>query len=93
MLPAAAGDVQFLIRDSQAIRIAALTRDCLRLTDLEGNELLTRSFPPERQLINQALIPMRPRLRFAAGEREHVARVLGCSSVSGQHHKHREPRG
>ena len=79
VLPAVAGDVHFLIRDSQAIRIATLTRDCLRLTDLEGNELLTRSFPPERQLINQALIRMRPRLRFAAGEREHVARILAVA--------------
>ena len=93
VLPAAAGDVHFLIRDSQAIRIATLTRDCLRLTDLEGNELLTRSFPPDRQLINQALIPMRHRLRLAAGESRACSPHIGCSTVSGQHHKHREPRG
>ena len=59
VLPAAAGEVQFLIRDSQAIRIAALARDGLRLIDLEGNELLTRSFPRENHLINQTLAPMR----------------------------------
>ena len=75
VLPAAAGEVQLLIRDSQAIRIAALARDGLRLIDLEGNEVLTRSFRHESHLINQTLAPMRYRLRLAAGDRERVARI------------------
>ncbi len=75
VLPAAAGEVQLLIRDSQAIRIAALARDGLRLIDLEGNEVLTRSFSHESHLINQTLAPMRYRLRLAAGDREREARI------------------
>ncbi len=75
VLPAAAGEVQFLIRDSQAIRIAALTHDRLRFTDLEGNELLIRSFPRDSHSINQVLIPMRHRSRLAAGDRESIARI------------------
>jgi eukaryotic-like serine/threonine-protein kinase len=75
VLPAAAGEVQYLIRDSQAIRIAALARDGLRLIDLEGNEVLTRSFSHESYLINQILVPMRYRLRLATRDRERVARI------------------
>ena len=43
--PAVAGESQFLIHDPKGIRIAAWTPASLRLSDLEGNELLTRSFP------------------------------------------------
>ena len=47
VLPTNPGESQFLIRDPKGIRIATLTRASLRLTDLDGNELLTRSFGPE----------------------------------------------
>ena len=51
VFPASAGESQFLIRDPKGIRIARLTRASLRLTDLEGNELLARSFQPETNLM------------------------------------------
>ena len=69
MFPASAGESQFLIRDPKGIRIAALTRASLRLTDLEGNELLTRSFPPETNLMDYPPLPTRHGLRLVGRDR------------------------
>ena len=74
VFPAAAGESQFLIRDPKGIRIAALTHASLRLTDLEGNELLTRSFRPENHLIHRPPLPTRHGLRLVGGDGESVAR-------------------
>jgi eukaryotic-like serine/threonine-protein kinase len=75
MLPAAAGETHYLIRDSQSVRIAALTRSRLRITDLEGNELMNRAFRREKDLTSDALIPMRHGLRLATSGRQSRARV------------------
>jgi eukaryotic-like serine/threonine-protein kinase len=47
VLAANSGELLYLILDPKGIRVAGLTTSRLRITDLEGNELLTRSFPPE----------------------------------------------
>ena len=51
-----------------------MTRASLRLTDLEGNELLTRSFPPETNLMDRSPLPTRHGLRLVGGDAESVAR-------------------
>jgi hypothetical protein len=66
VLTARAGEKQFLIRDSNGIRVAALSRAGLRLTDLEGNELLARSFPPEAGLWYSPPLLTRHGLRLLA---------------------------
>ena len=74
VFPAAAGESQFLIRDPKGIRIATLTPASLRLTDLEGNELLTRSFRPENHLMHRPPLPTRHGLRLVGGDGESMAR-------------------
>ena len=55
VLPTNQGEYQYLIRDPKGIRIATLTRASLRLTDLDGHELLTRSYGPETLFGNLSL--------------------------------------
>ena len=76
VLPTNPGEYQYLIRDPKDIRIAALTRASLRLTDLDGHELLTRSYGPETLLGNLSLSPQLTRhgLRLLGRDRESVAR-------------------
>src|SRR5262249_11936754 len=52
VIPVAAGGAQFLIGDPKGIRIASSTPASLRLTDVEGNELLDRSFRSQNHLVN-----------------------------------------
>ena len=56
VLPPNPGEFQYLVRDPKEIRIAALTHASLRLTDMEGHELLTRSFGPDA--IDRDLAPL-----------------------------------
>ena len=58
-VPSNPGERQFLIRGPKSGRIAALTHASLRLTDLEGHELFTRSF--ERNTIRNDLAPLSSR--------------------------------
>ena len=76
VLPTNPGEYQYLIRDPRGIRIAALTRASLRLTDLEGREFLTRFYGPETLFINFNLAPAPTRhgLRLVGRDRESVAR-------------------
>jgi eukaryotic-like serine/threonine-protein kinase len=66
VFPATSGESQSLIRDPMGIRIAAWTPARLRLTDLEGHQLLTRSFRPESNLLSFPPIPTRHGLRLVA---------------------------
>ena len=74
MFPAAAGGSQFLISDPKGIRIASWTPASLRLSDLEGNELLTRHFRPENHSIHRPPLPTRHGLRLVGGGGESIAR-------------------
>ena len=76
VLPTKPGEHQYLIRDPKDIRIATLTRASLRLTDLDGHELLTRSYGPETLLGNLSVSPAPTRhgLRLMGRDRESVAR-------------------
>jgi eukaryotic-like serine/threonine-protein kinase len=56
VIPAIAGASQFLIHNPNGTRIATWTPTSLRLNDLDGNEVLTRSFPPETNLIYWRLL-------------------------------------
>ena len=69
------GEYQYLIRDPKGIQIAALTRASLRLTDLDGHELLTRSYGPETLFGNLSLSPQLTRhgLRLLGKDRESAA--------------------
>jgi WD40 repeat protein len=73
VLPAKSGELQYLVRDPKRIQTAALTRGSLRLTDLEGNELLAHSFGPGT--IYRDLSPLLTRygLRLAGRPGESVA--------------------
>jgi WD40 repeat protein/predicted Ser/Thr protein kinase len=73
VLPAYSGELQYLIRDAKGIRTAALTRDSLRLTDLESNELLTRSFGTETIYRNLSPLLTRHGLRLAGRPGESAA--------------------
>jgi eukaryotic-like serine/threonine-protein kinase len=70
VLPAIAGESRFLISDPNGIRIARLNRDSLRLTDLEGNELLARSFPPVTNVMYYPPLPTGRSLLLLAKVRE-----------------------
>jgi WD40 repeat protein len=70
VFPAAAGETPFLIRDPGGIRIAALTPAGLRLTDLEGNELLNRAIRPEIDLLIGPPLPTRYGLRLVGRDGE-----------------------
>jgi len=70
----AAGESQFLINDPKGLRIASWTPASLRRTDLEGNELFTRSFRPESHLARFTPMPTRHGLRLVARDWESVAR-------------------
>ena len=66
VLPAAAGESRFLIRDPKGVRVATWTPVSLRLTDLEGHEVLTRSFRPVSDLSLRFPLPTRQGLRVMA---------------------------
>src|SRR5262249_29163410 len=74
VIPAAAGEYQFLIPGPKGIQIATGTPARLRLTDLAGNELLTRSFGPESHLLYRPPLPTRQGLRLWATDGESIAR-------------------
>jgi WD40 repeat protein/predicted Ser/Thr protein kinase len=74
VIPAAAEEYQFLIPGPKGIQIATGTSTRLRLTDLEGNELLTRSFRPEMHLLYRPPLPTRQGLRLWATDGESIAR-------------------
>jgi eukaryotic-like serine/threonine-protein kinase len=73
VFPASAGGSQFLIRDPKGLRIASWTPASLRLTDLGGNELLTRSFLAETNLIYLPPLPTRHGLRLVGRHAESLA--------------------
>jgi WD40 repeat protein len=75
VFPAAAGEYQVLIRDPNGIRIATLAHASLRLSDLEGNELLTRPFRSEYHLIHRPPLPTRHGLRLVGVDGDSVART------------------
>jgi WD40 repeat protein len=77
VFPATPGEYQCLIHDPKGIRIARLTFTSLRLTDLEGSELLTRSFRPEAKLMHRPPLPTRRGLRIVGRDLESVARDKG----------------
>src|SRR5262249_5605101 len=72
-LQANSGELRYLIRDPKGIRIAALTDASLRLTDLNGNELLTHSFGPETVYRNLSPVLTRYGLRLMGRLGESVA--------------------
>jgi WD40 repeat protein/predicted Ser/Thr protein kinase len=73
VFPAAAGEYQCLVPDPKGIQIARLTFTSLRLTDLEGSELLTRSFRPEAKLMHRPPLPTRRGLRIVARDVQSMA--------------------
>jgi eukaryotic-like serine/threonine-protein kinase len=73
VFPASAGEYQCLIHDPQGIQISQLTFTSLRLTDLEGRELLTRSFRPEAKLMHRPPLPTRRGLLIVGRDVENVA--------------------
>ena len=73
VIPPQSGASQFLIHDRKDSRIATWTPTSLRLDDLEGNELLTRSFPPETNLIYRPPLPTRHGLRLVGSDRARLA--------------------
>jgi eukaryotic-like serine/threonine-protein kinase len=74
VIPSTAGASVFLIHDRKGSRIATWTPASLRLDDLDGSELLTRSFPPETYLIYCPPLPTRHGLRLLGNDREILAR-------------------
>jgi WD40 repeat protein len=64
VFPATAGEFPFLIHDPKGIRIARLTSTGVRLIDLDGNEILTRSVRPEAKLMYRPPLPTRRGLRL-----------------------------
>jgi WD40 repeat protein/predicted Ser/Thr protein kinase len=73
VLPALPGEHKFLIRHPKGIRIAALTRAGLRVTDLDGNQLLTRSIWPDYPLLFRPPMPTPHGLRLVGGDGESIA--------------------
>jgi WD40 repeat protein len=71
VIPSQTGASQFLIHDRKGSRIATWTPTGLRLNDLDGNELLSRSFPTESNSIFFPPLPTKHGLRLVerAGER------------------------
>ena len=69
-----AGASLFLIDDRNNGRIATSTPKSLRLNNLDGNELLTRAFPPEVNLIYCPPLSTRHGLRLAASDGKPVTR-------------------
>jgi eukaryotic-like serine/threonine-protein kinase len=82
------GEYQYLIQDSNGIRIAALSRAGLRVTDIEGNEILTRSFRSENHSMIRYPLATRHGLRLAqAGGNStdsNAARPSSTESDAGQ---------
>ena len=74
-----AGASLFLIDDRNNSRIATSTPTSLRLHNLDGNELLTRAFPPEVNLIFCPPLPTRHGLRLAASDGKPVTRNLSLA--------------
>jgi WD40 repeat protein/predicted Ser/Thr protein kinase len=69
-----AGASQFLIHDRKGSRIATWTPTSLRLYDLDGGELLTRSFSPETNLVSCPPLPTLHGLRLLGRPVESAAR-------------------
>jgi WD40 repeat protein/predicted Ser/Thr protein kinase len=74
VLPPKPGENQYLIRDPNGIRIVALTHTSLRLTDVDGHELLTRRFGPNTILRNLSPLPSRRGMWLLGNDRESAAR-------------------
>ena len=93
VFPATAGEYQCLVHDPKGIRIARLTFTSLRLTDLEGSELLTRSFRPEAKLMHRPPLPTRRGLRLVGRDVANVAGNRVIATVTRQIHEHLETLG
>jgi WD40 repeat protein/predicted Ser/Thr protein kinase len=74
-----AGAALFVIDDRNGSRIATSTPTSLRLNSLDGNELLTRAFPPDVNLIYCPPLPTRQGLRLAASAGKLVTRSLSLA--------------
>ena len=77
IFPASAGEAQFLIGDQKGIQIARLTRESLRLGDLDTKELWERSFPSEANVLDYPPLLTRQGLRLFADGRETGAATVG----------------
>jgi eukaryotic-like serine/threonine-protein kinase len=63
MFPVKAGEITHLIRSADRIRVVAFTNTSVRLLDLDGRELLSRSFPNSKVWISLDLLGSRqPRI-------------------------------
>jgi WD40 repeat protein/predicted Ser/Thr protein kinase len=72
VFPATAGEFPFLMHDPTSLRIARLTSRSVRLTDLEGNQLLARSYRPEAPLMYRPPLPTRRGLRLVGVDMKSV---------------------
>jgi WD40 repeat protein len=79
LFPANGGEPQYLISNPNGIRIARLTRASLRITDLDGHEVLARAFGPETHLMYHPPLPTRRGLRLIGQVRETQATGLGIT--------------
>jgi WD40 repeat protein/predicted Ser/Thr protein kinase len=79
VFPAAAGETLFLLREPEALRAGAYTRRELRLRDLDGHELLARTFGPERKL-NTPAVQTRQGLRLV----ERIGNTVQLLDIEGQ---------
>jgi WD40 repeat protein/predicted Ser/Thr protein kinase len=84
VVPAAAGESQFLIDSPEGLRVAATTRESLRITDLKGNQLLTRSFRPVSKFGQFLAIATRPGLSLVGtrGANRDTNSIIESSDVS-----------
>ncbi len=73
VIPAKPGEVLYFVRDPTDIRIAALTRNSLRVIDLDNHELLTRSLPPGTNPTGCLPWARAPRLRLVGGNKKSAA--------------------
>jgi WD40 repeat protein/predicted Ser/Thr protein kinase len=80
VIAAIAGASQSLIHDQRGSQIATWTPTSLRLNDLDGHELLSRSFPPEAGLVFCPPLTTRRGLRLAGG----VGKGVAHNSASGR---------
>jgi WD40 repeat protein len=77
VFPATAGASHFLISGPKGTRIARWTPATLHLSDLEGNEVLARSFRPETHLLYHPPILTKHGLRLWARDETRVAGTPG----------------
>ncbi len=75
VIPSQGGASQFLIHDRNGSRIATCSSSSLRLHDMGGNELETRSFLPETNLVFCPPLPTRHGLRLMGSAGGNVART------------------